>query len=100
MNYLSSYIDQIRALCKKYHVTKLHVFGSVLTSAFNKELSDIDLIVDFEAMPVEAYADNYFNFKFSLQDLLNKKIDLLEEKSLKNPYFIKTIESKKQLIYG
>lgn len=100
MNHLSAYIEQIRALCKRYHVIKLYVFGSVLTTAFNKEQSDIDLIVDFEAMPVEAYADNYFDFKFSLQDLLNRNIDLLEEKSLKNPYFLQSIGSKRQLIYG
>lgn len=47
----------------------------------------------------ENYADNYFDLKFSLQDLLKRTIDLLEEKSLKNPYFKKAISQKRQVVY-
>ena len=36
--------------------------------------------------------DNYFDFKYSLQDV--------EEQSIKNPYFRKSVDSTKQLIYG
>ena len=71
----------------------------VLTDRFNNE-SDIDLIVDFSNIDVEDYADNYFDFKFSLQDILNRTVDLLEEKAIKNPYFKQTVTKQKQLIYG
>jgi len=70
-----------------------------LTDRFNNE-SDIDLIVDFSNIDVEDYADNYFDFKFSLQDILNRTVDLLEEKAIKNPYFKQTVTKQKQLIYG
>jgi predicted nucleotidyltransferase len=70
-----------------------------LTDRFNSE-SDIDLIVDFSNIDVEDYADNYFDFKFSLQDILNRTVDLLEEKAIKNPYFKQTVTKQKQLIYG
>jgi uncharacterized protein len=53
-----------------------------LTDQFNKE-SDIDLMVDFLNIEVEDYADNYFDFKFSLQDILKRPIDLLEAKAIK-----------------
>ena len=72
---------------------------SVLTDNFNKD-SDIDLIVDFEPIDVALYADNYYDFKFSLQDILNRSIDLLEEKAIRNPYFKQTIHQQRQLIYG
>ena len=36
----------------------------------------------------------------SLEDLFNRKIDLLEEKALKNPYLKKSIDTSKELIYG
>jgi len=72
---------------------------SVLTDNFNKD-SDIDLIVDFEPIDVALYADNYYDFKFSLQDILNRSIDLLEEKAIKNPYFKQAIKQQRQLIYG
>jgi len=80
-------------------VKSLYAFGSVLSDHFNAE-SDIDLIVDFASMEVEDYADNYFDFKFSLQDLFKRPIDLLEEKAIKNPYFRENVNQKRQLVYG
>ncbi len=81
------------------HVERLYAFGSVLTDHFDPE-SDVDLIVAFRNMPVEEYADNYFDFKFSLQDILQRPVDLLEQQAIRNPYFLQTIDKTKQLIYG
>ena len=69
-----------------------------MTDNFNKS-SDIDFLVDFSGVDLFDYADNYFDLKKSLEDLLNRQIDLLEEKALKNPYLKETIDSSKQLIY-
>ncbi len=99
MNTIQSHQLEINKLCLQHQVSKLYVFGSVLTTNFNEE-SDIDLIVDFKSIEILEYADNYFDFKFKLQDLLKHPIDLLEEKALKNPYFINAINQQKQLIYG
>lgn len=99
MDFLINYNDEIYKLCKQYKVKTLYAFGSVLTDNFNNQ-SDIDFIVDFSNIPVEDYADNYYDLKFSLQDTLKRKIDLLEEKAIKNPYFIKNVSNKKHLIYG
>lgn len=99
MQLLEHHTENINALCREHKVRRLYVFGSILTNSFHKE-SDIDLIVDFLDMKVEDYADNYFDFKFSLQDLLKRPIDLLEEKAIKNPYFKRAIDQQRQLIYG
>ena len=99
MNNLEIYQDEINRLCETYKVKSLYAFGSVLTDKF-KIQSDIDLIVDFTSMKVEDYADNYYDFKFSLQDVLKRPIDLLEEKAIKNPYFRESVSKQKQLIYG
>ena len=48
---------------------------------------------------VENYADNYYNFKYSLQDILKHPIDLLEERAIQNIYFRKSIDPQKKLIY-
>ncbi|WP_205624321.1 nucleotidyltransferase family protein [Dyadobacter crusticola] len=88
MNKLERYRDAIVKLCKAHRVKSLYTFGSVLTDRFDGD-SDIDLIVDFTPMQVEDYADNYFDFKFSLQDIFKRPVDLLEEKAIKNPYFCK-----------
>lgn len=100
MTLLDKYSYDIHKLCKNHKVKKLYAFGSVLTDQFS-ETSDVDLIVDFDnIIDTASYADNYFDFKFSLEDMLNRPIDLLEEKAIKNPYFKKAISEKRQLVYG
>ena len=95
---LKNQLDTIRSLCERYRVKTLYVFGSVLTPTFDT-YSDIDLLVDFLDQDALQYASNYFQFKFELEKLFNRKIDLLEERALKNPYFIENINQKKQLLY-
>jgi predicted nucleotidyltransferase len=90
MNSLETYKPEIIKLCENHNVKSLYAFGSVLTDSFNIE-SDIDLIVDFSNIQLEDYADNYFDFKFSLQDILKRPVDLLEEKAITNPYFRKFV---------
>ena len=99
MRLIDKNIERITTLCKQYKVRHLFVFGSVLTRKFNKK-SDIDLIVDFEELDVYIYADNYFNLKTALENVFNRKVDLLEEKAIRNPYLKQEIDTTKQLIYG
>jgi len=35
-----------------------------------------------------------------LENIFNRKIDLITDKSLSNPFFIKSIEKTKQLLYA
>ncbi|MCX6329084.1 MAG: nucleotidyltransferase domain-containing protein [Bacteroidia bacterium] len=97
--YLEKYIKEIRVLCHKNKVKTLYVFGSVLTDRFS-EKSDIDLIVEIDSIDPLDYADNYFNLKFALEDLLKRQIDLLEHKAVKNPYLMENIENSKSLLYA
>ena len=99
MNLIESNIENIRDLCKLHKVKRLFVFGSVLSDRFKKE-SDIDLIVDFQGVDLYDYADNYFDLKYSLENLFKRDVDLLEDKAINNPYLRQTIDSTKQLIYG
>ncbi len=97
--YLEKYIKEIKILCQKNKVKTLYVFGSVLTNRFSDK-SDIDLIVDIDTIDPLDYADNYFNLKFALEELLNRQIDLLEQKAIKNPYLRENIENSKNLLYA
>jgi predicted nucleotidyltransferase len=56
--------------------------------------------VDIDVNDPFDYADRYFDLKFALQDLLNRPVDLLENRAIKNPYFLKNIESSKSLLYA
>jgi predicted nucleotidyltransferase len=99
MNIVEQNIDTIRDLCTKHKVSRLFVFGSILKNKLKKN-SDIDLIVVFDEIDVYEYADNYFDFKFSLENLFKRNVDLLEDKAINNPYLRQSIDSTKQLIYG
>jgi len=92
-------IDELKRLCNTYNVKSMYVFGSVCTDKFNDN-SDIDILISFETLSIDQYTDNYFDLHYKLQDLFGRKIDLVTEKSLSNPYFIKGLEQTKQLIYA
>lgn len=99
MSIIESNISLINDLCTKYNVSKLFVFGSVLTNTFSKK-SDVDFIVSFNQVSLYDYADNYFNLKNSLEKLLQRPVDLLEDNAIKNPFLRKSIDSSKQMVYG
>ncbi len=98
-DYFNSHIRQISDLCRKHNVRKLFAFGSVLTDRFNDK-SDVDLIVDFDKQAVQDHFINYFDFKYSLEDVLGREVDLLEEQPIRNSFLRKNIEQTKVLIYG
>jgi predicted nucleotidyltransferase len=99
MNIEESKIEQIKELCEENEVKSLYAFGSVTRDDFN-ELSDIDLVVDFEEKNPFRYTDLYFNLKSKLETLLKRQIDLLEERAIKNPIFRQHLEDNKVKIYN
>ncbi|MCK4763497.1 MAG: nucleotidyltransferase domain-containing protein [Candidatus Aminicenantes bacterium] len=91
-------IAAINKLCRKHKVRQLYLFGSACTPKFNEE-SDIDFLISFDGVPLLDYADNFFDLQEALQGLLNRKVDLLVEKSIQNPYLKNTVEKTKELVY-
>ena len=81
-------LHKIIEICKHFHVRKLWVFGSILTSRFN-EKSDVDLCVDFDwdNIPLLDSANNFFGFQEALESLLGRKIDITDDSAVRNPYF-------------
>ncbi|HMH22834.1 MAG TPA: nucleotidyltransferase domain-containing protein [Puia sp.] len=98
MDELKKYLNDIEQLCSRHKVNKLYAFGSILTDHFNKS-SDVDFIVDFQPLDLLQYADNYYELKFSLETILHRPVDLLEEQTINNPYFQQVVNSKRQLVY-
>lgn len=99
MNLIEQNQSIINQLCSQHNVKTMYAFGSVLTNHFNAN-SDVDLLVKFNDFDVTKYFINYTNLKESLENILHKKVDLIEEQTLKNPILIRSINNNKQLIYG
>jgi uncharacterized protein len=92
-------LPQIKNLFSKYGAKRAFLFGSAATNKFNKN-SDVDFLYSFpDDLDYETYANNYFSLLDELQELLKTQVDLVAEKTLRNPYLIESInESKIQLI--
>jgi len=99
MTSLQKHTTEISKLCDSHQVKSLYAFGSILTDKFN-EHSDVDFIVEFNSVDINQYADNYYDLKFSLQDVLKRNVDLLEQKAIKNPFFLEVLNNQRQLVYG
>jgi uncharacterized protein len=86
-------------LCKQHGVRRLYVFGSALSEHFSDD-SDIDLLVDFSGVDLKLYADNYYSFKFALEEAFHRSVDLIEEHALRNPFLKQNIEAHRELLYA
>jgi predicted nucleotidyltransferase len=100
INKISSQQETIVRLCKQYKVKKLEIFGSAITDSFNNDSSDIDFLVEFLSMQPVQHAQCYFSLLADLQDLFQRDIDLVEIPALRNPYFIKNIQSTRNILYA
>jgi predicted nucleotidyltransferase len=99
MNELKNHLERIKKLCSKHDVNSLFAFGSIVSDRFTED-SDIDLIVDIDNKNPFTYTDNYFALKFQLEDILQRQVDLLEDKAISNPFLKQQIENTKVLVYA
>jgi predicted nucleotidyltransferase len=97
---IQHFLPSIASLFEKHKIKNAWLFGSVLTPNFNQE-SDIDLLITIQEGidPLEA-GGHLWDLTFELEDLLHRKVDLVSERSIKNPYFLKEIAATKYFIYG
>ena len=103
MKLIEMNIDKIAALCRKYKVAKLWVFGSILTPRFNDQ-SDVDFSVNFDAETINSegldWADIFFDFMHGLEAIVGRRVDLVCDDAVRNPVFRIELDRTKHLIYG
>lgn len=90
----------LEALCKKYHVRRLEVFGSAVREDFDLQRSDLDLLVDIDSAVSSSYFDDYFGLREALESLFERPVDLLSIDALENPYFIERIANERETLYA
>ena len=92
-------LDAIGALCREYGVRRLDLFGSAATGAFDEATSDLDFVAAFADTRSPGYADRYLTFAEALEALFGRKVDLVTERSIRNPSFRRTVEATRQTVY-
>jgi uncharacterized protein len=87
-------------LFKKYGIKNAYFFGSVLTDKFNDK-SDLDILINFKPEVIDPLqkGELMWNLQFAIEDTFQRNVDLFQETTPKNPYFIKELQETKLLIY-
>lgn len=91
-------VSEIAALCRRFGVRRLDLFGSAATGAFDPATSDIDLLVSF-APDLADYAGAFFGLLEGLEALFGRSVDLVSEESIANPYLRRQIMAERRPLF-
>lgn len=91
---------ELERLCKAHGVVRLDVFGSAAGPDFDPDSSDVDLLVRFGEIEGGRYADAYFELLEGLETLFGRRVDLVVEESIRNPYFRETVDASRTRLYA
>ena len=93
--------EELAALCRRYDVVRLEVFGSVARATdFDPDTSDADFIVEFDPDSSLPPFDQYFGLADALRETLGRSVDLVERHALRNPYLRESINQSRELVYA
>ncbi len=92
--------SELAALCRRLRVRRLELFGSAAAGRFDPAASDLDFLVEFEALPPAAYADAWFELREGLQQLFARPIDLISAAAVINPHLAAAIAAHRELLYA
>ncbi len=88
------------AVCRRFGVRKIELFGSAAGEDFDAETSDLDFLVTFDDPGPGRYADAYFGLLDALESLFQRRVDLVVASAVKNPYFLEEIAKTRTLLYA
>ena len=89
----------IAVLCRSFGVRQLDVFGSAAVGGFDGVSSDYDFIAVFTPRPDTFLARRFLGFNEALEDLLGRRVDLMTDRRVANPYLRAAIDRSRQTLY-
>lgn len=90
--------ERIAALCRKWKVREMALFGSVLRPDFRPD-SDVDILVTFDDDAPWSLWD-LLDMRAELREVFGREVDLVERRSLENPFRRRSILRSKRVIYA
>ena len=96
---ISDKLNDFKSLCKDHKVKYLYAFGSSVSDRFDNEKSDIDLLVEINDNDPMGRGEKLISLWDAFELFFPRKVDLLTDSSIRNPYLRKSIDSTKILIY-
>lgn len=90
--------DRIADFCRRWKVTQLALFGSVLRDDFRAD-SDVDVLVTFEP-DADISLFDLGAMQQELEGMFGRHVDLVEEAGLRNPFRRRSILSSREIVYA
>lgn len=90
----------LTALCARYGVRRLALFGSAVRDDFDPQHSDLDFLVEFGPLPSGAHSKAYFGLLRDLEQLFGRPVDLVEDGTIRNPYVLRSVEAEQKTLYA
>jgi len=94
---LTPFKSDIEKICKDLSLQKLDIIGSSTRDDFSDK-SDIDVLVTFSGD--EHLFDRYFSLKERLEEVFKRKVDVIEERAIRNPFFRQAVNRDRINVYG
>ncbi len=91
---------QLEGLCRKHHVKRLELFGSGAHGNFDPARSDLDFLVEYLPLPDGEHAQAFFGLLHDLEDLFQRRIDLVMTRAIRNPYFLRGVNENRRVVYA
>jgi uncharacterized protein len=88
-----------KALCQNHNVRYLYAFGSSTTDMFDSAKSDIDLLVEIDSSDPLERGEKLISLWDTFENFFQRRVDLLTDSAIKNPYLRRSIDATKVLIY-
>ena len=97
---VEQHLPAIHALCRDYGVTRLEVFGSVCTPAFDPGRSDIDFLVTYPPnYDFGPWLGRLQDLEADMARLLGRDVDLVMVSALDNTWFRREADKTRQVIF-
>ena len=90
--------EKLAGFCRKWKITELSLFGSVLREDFRSD-SDIDVLVTFAPEARWSLLD-FPRMQVELSDILGRSADLVDVKGLRNPFRRREILATRKVVYA
>jgi len=97
---IEAHQTELVEVCRKHYVKTLELFGSAVGGGWNSATSDLDFLVEFGPLGPGQLFDNFFELKYSLEELFGRKVDLVIPRSIRNPYFLAGVNRTRQVLYA
>ena len=92
--------DDLNRLCERFKVQQLEIFGSAAQGEFDPATSDLDFLVEFQALEPGEPFDFYFGLLEALEELFQRPVDLVMSNAMRNPYFIRRVNESRTSVYA